>query len=118
VLQTTQATVSRWCDIESDLDIPFGIIPRLRGDRMTAPVVDDMLRTIGATLTKPVLSIDINGTVDDNLLNIDVIQSKIIIMKDRDKHKALRACGELLHEIAIIEEELRRQMIESTGLSR
>lgn len=92
---TTQPTVSRWF---SYLNTEFPDLFQLSKfpPVLLTALLNVVLKPLGLAVTRPKPAVrDLNGSMDDELLNIDVIQADIIRVKDQDPKKAKKHIADL-----------------------
>jgi len=117
VLGMTQSSVSKMCNYTGEQHFAVGHLPALFSDKITRPVAFAVMLAIatpmGLQIEQTVEPGDTNGMIDDELLNIDVLQARIIQLRSgdaRDMRKVLAICQEIKHEVNKIEMEANKKM--------
>lgn len=100
-----QCTVSQWFAPDSDRNLPafeLMLLPK----EIVLPICTAAVARFGKKLVENEFDLPTDGSVDDNLLNIDMIQGDLIRKKGKDPRAALRFCEDLIREALIMKREL------------
>lgn len=114
VLGMTQSSISKMMNYTGEQHLAVGHLPVLFNDPSTQPVAMAVMLAIGNLMG---LEFDVratldetNGSIDDELLRIDVLQARIIELRNGDTRKVAAICQEIKHQINMIEAEANKKM--------
>jgi hypothetical protein len=103
---TSQPTIQRWFSYTLDHFPPIWALALLP-EEVVVPLCKHFLSRFKKTISTLPSDLHTDGSLDDDLLNIDVIQAEIIKRKDKDPRKALEWIDKLRVEVDTLEAELK-----------
>jgi hypothetical protein len=113
-LGLTQSSVSKMMNYTGEQHLAVGHLPALFTDPGTKGVAMAVLIAIGGMMGLSFEEIDTpeetNGSIDDELLRIDVLQARIIELRTGDMRKVLALCQEIKHQVNMIEHEAQTKL--------
>lgn len=103
---TSQPTIQRWFSYTLDHFPPIWTLALLP-EEVVVPLCRHFLSRFNKTISTRISALHTDGSIDDNLLNIDVIQAEIIKRKDKEPRKVLEWIDKLRLELDICEAEIK-----------
>jgi hypothetical protein len=104
-----QNTISQWFSPESDRHLPaFQLL--LQSEKIVVPLCRMFLERFNKSIVTNRKALKVNGTMDDNLLTIDIIQGEIIKLRNGDPVKVIKYCEQLEIEVATIKAEAKEKI--------
>ena len=114
VLGMTQSSVSKMMNYTGEQHFAIGHLPVMFNDPHTKPVAMAVMIAIGGMMglsfEQDVPAGPTNGSIDDELLQIDVLQARIIELRGGDMRKVLALCQEIKQQINMIEHEANKKI--------
>jgi len=99
-----QCTVSQWMDPLSERHIPaFQLL--LQDEKIVVPICRLILERFNKSIVTNVKALKVNGSIDDNLLQMDILQGELIKIKDKSPKEIIKWCNEIEVELATIKAE-------------
>lgn len=94
-----QATISRWFSYGGDLHFPACLTPMFSSDALRVLALDILrfqAQPLGFMVADSLGSVgEVNGSLDDELLEIGRLEGKMIELKDKSPRQVARLCDEL-----------------------
>lgn len=114
ILGMTQSSVSKMVNYTGEQHLAAGHLSVLMNEPATKPIAMAVMIAIGGMcgmdIDERAAAVDVNGSIDDELLNIDVLQARIIELRSGDMRKVVALCHEIKHQVNIIEAEAQRKL--------
>lgn len=114
VLGMTQSSVSKMLNYTGEQHLAVGHIPVLFADPYTRPVAMAVLIKVAGDCNVAINTLPdagaANGSIDDELLAIDMLHARIIALRGGDMRKVLSVCQEVREQIGIIELEANKKL--------
>jgi hypothetical protein len=104
-----QNTISQWLNPELDRHMPafqFFMQPK----EIVLPLCEKIVERFGKQITTIPKGLKTDGSFDDNLLNMNVLEGELTKVKDTDTKKVLEWCSKLELELATIRAEALRKL--------
>jgi hypothetical protein len=104
-----QNAISQWLNHENGRQFPaYQLL--IQQEAIVVPLCKEFVKRFGKKIVDEEFNLPINGRVEDNLLNIDVIQAEIIKLMDNDPKKAAKFCDALELQVKTTRKELESKV--------
>lgn len=104
-----QNTISQWLNPELDRHIPF-FQAMLQPKEIVIPICERIVERFGKQITTIPGNLKTDGSFDDNLLNMNVLEGELTKVKDTDPKKVLEWAAKLEIELATIKAEALKKL--------
>lgn len=113
-LGLTQSSISKMCNYTGEQHFAIGHLPALYADKNTRIVALAVMQEIGALMgiefEEIVVAEQVNGSIDDELMQLNVLEGKLTELRTGNMHRVLQLCIEMKQQISSIEAEAHKKL--------
>jgi len=103
-VKTTQPTINRWFSYKTEYFPPLWLLS-FAPEAIVVPVCEFFLKRFKKSIMQNPLSLHLNGSMDDEIFDSEILLADIIKYKNSHPEKVVRLCDKLIYEAQELKEE-------------